>query len=379
MTSALAEFLDGDTSAAPAGQGGTPLCTLVRGLLERGRRVTVCALDPGVRERVTFRGELLTLRYGLYRARHHMRDGMLLERSTIRDLIRESRPDVVNAHWAYEYALGAQASGYPTLVTVHDWAPAILRHAPTPYWFARQFMYLRAVRRADALVAVSPYLGHKLERIARRPVTVIPDAVEPSWFTQEPRRARADAPLLVSVNSGFTSLKNVGTLLEAFPLVRKAIPASRLTLVGPGFEPRGAARQWAAERGLSAGVEFAGVLAPADVRALLGACDVLVHPSREESFGMPVVEAMARRTPVVGGQASGSVPWLLDGGRAGALADVRSPLSMAATIVALLGEPGLWRRSSEAGYRRARAYFSIGPVVEQYLDAYERLLAGEGR
>ena len=37
MTSALAEFLDADTADAPAGLGGTPLCTLVRGLLERGQ------------------------------------------------------------------------------------------------------------------------------------------------------------------------------------------------------------------------------------------------------------------------------------------------------------------------------------------------------
>ena len=378
MTAALAEFLDDDVAGAPGGQGGTPLCTLVRGLLERGSRVTVCSLDPTVRDRVTLRGELLTLRYGPYRKRRHMRDGMALERRTIRDLICESSPDMVNAHWSYEYALGAMASGYPTLVTVHDWAPAILRYAPIPYWFARQFMYFRAVLGASALVAVSPYLGDKLERIAGRPATVIPDAVEPSWFTETPREPQGGlAPLLLSVNSGFTALKNVATLLEALPLIRLAVPGCRLTLVGPGFETEGPADRWATARRLTAGVEFVGVLPTSGVRAQLAQSDVLVHPSRSESFGMPIIEAMARRTPVVAGQASGAVPWVLDGGRAGALTDVGSPLSLAAAVAALLTDTALWTRCSEAGYRRARAHFSTGRVVDQYLDAYERLLAQE--
>lgn len=378
MTSALADFLDADTAEAPVGLGGTNLCTLVRGLLDQGQRVTVCSLDPSVRERVTLRGDLLTLRYGPYRKRRHMRDGMVLERTAIRDLILESRPDLVNAHWAYEYALGAIATGYPTLVTVHDWAPAILRYAPIPYWFARQFMYFRAVRRADGLAAVSPYLCHKLERVVRRPVTLIPDAVEPSWFTEKPRQLDGDAPVLLSINSGFTSLKNVTALLEALPLIRQAIPACRLALVGPGFEAGGPAQLWATPRGLTAGVDFAGVAPPAGVRELLARSDVLVHPSREEAFGMPLIEAMARRTPVVGGQASGAVPWVLDGGRAGVLADVDSPLSLAANVVALLDDAALWSHYSEAGYQRVRAHFTTGQVVEQYLNAYERLLA-EGR
>lgn len=374
MTSALAEYLDADIKDAPAGLGGTNLCSLVRALLERGHRVSVCSLDPSVSDRVTLHGDLLTLRYGPYRERHRMRDGMVFERTVIRALIHAARPDLVNAHWAYEYALGAIASGCPTLVTVHDWAPAILRHAPTPYWFAQQFMYFRAVRNADALATVSPYLCRKLQHVVGHPVTLIPNAVEPSWFTDRPRRPSRDAPEIVSVNSGFTTRKNVTTLIEALPLIRAISPACRLTLVGPGFEQGGTAHLWAEARGLGTGVKFAGPLPPAGVRELLARCDVLVHPAREEAFGMPLVEAMARRTPVVGGRASGAVPWLLDGGRAGVLADVNSPLSIAASVVVLLKDDALWACFSAAGYERAKTHFSTEQVVDAYLNAYTQLL-----
>lgn len=375
MTSSLIEHLHDASEDAPAGLGGTNLCSLVIALLEQGHRVSVFSLDPSVKDQVTLRGELLTLRYGPYRERHHMRDAMRVERMAIRDLIRESQPDVVNAHWAYEYALGAIASGYPTLVTVHDWAPAILRYAPIPYWLARQFMYFRALSGADALAAVSPYICHKVQRAVRRPVALIPDAVEPSWFAKEPRMPNHGAREILSINSGFTKRKNPTALLQALPLIRQAIPRCRLTLVGPGFDCGGAAHTWAEARGLASGVDFVGAVRPSGVRELLSRCDVLVHPAREEAFGMPLIEAMARRTPIVGGRASGAVPWVLDGGRAGVLADVGSPISLAASAVALLEDTGLWTLYSEAGYRRAEAHFSTDHIVPPYLNAYRQLLA----
>lgn len=375
MTASLSDLLGGDVQGAPAGQGGTPLVTLARGLVERGRRVTVCSLDPAVTHgTVSLRGDRLTVRYAPYRSRRHMRDGMAAERAAVRDLVAAARPDVVNAHWSYEYALGALAAGFPTLVTVHDWGPAVLRHNPTPYWAARQAMYLRAVRSADALTAVSPYLCDKLRRVVRRTAALIPDGLEPVWFAEERCEPDMFAPVVLSVNSGFTPLKNVTTLLEAFALVRRVLPACRLTLVGPGFEPGGAAAQWAAPRRLAAGVDFAGVLSPAGVRELMRASSVLAHPSREESFGMPLIEAMACRTPVMGGATSGAVPWILDEGRAGVLTDVTSPSSIAAAAVVLLQDSDLWRRYSRAGHRRAAAYYSSERVVAQYLEAYDRLV-----
>jgi L-malate glycosyltransferase len=373
-TSALAEFLDTDTAAAPAGLGGMPLCSVARGLLKNRLQVTICSLDPSVQHPVTLRGELLTLRYGPFRERRHMRDGMRLERTAIRDLLRESRPDLVNAHWTYEYALGALASGYPTLVTAHDWGPAIVRYAPIPYWFARQPMYVWAVHRADALSAVSPYLCRRIARFTGRHVNLTPNALDPSWYVEGPRTLNQDCPVVTSINAGFTARKNVSPLLQAMPLVREAAPSCRLTLVGSDFEPGGVAWQWAHSRGLADGVDFLGPLTSAGVRGVLTKTDVLVHPSREEAFGMTLIEAMACGTPMVGGLRSGAVPWVLDGGRAGVLTDVRSPDSIAASVAALITTPELWQRYSLAGFRHVRTTFSLERIVDAYLNAYERLL-----
>ena len=376
MTDSLAEFLDEDVVAdAPAGTPSPFLPGLVKALLGRGHRVTVCALDPSVGDRVTLHGDMLTVMYGPYRQRHNMRDGMRAERAAVRGLIEEARPDLVNAHWAYEYALGALSSGYPTVVTVHDWGPAIVRYAPIPYWFARQLMYLRAVRRAPLLTAVSPYIYCRLKWITTRPITLIPNGVEAALFRAEARRSNTEEPLVISVNHGFQARKNVTSLLRAFRLVRQTIARCRMLLLGSGFEEEGPAHAWARARGLEEGVEFVGPVSNSRVLELLDSADLLVHPSREEAFGMTLIEAMARRTPVVAGRTSGAVPWVLDEGSAGVLADVTSPSDLAASMVALLEDQSLWEHYSTSGYRNAAKRFSMHDVVDRYLATYKRLLA----
>jgi glycosyltransferase involved in cell wall biosynthesis len=376
LTAALREFLDGQLTGAPVGLGTTPpLTTLVRALVRRGQRVTVCTLDPSVRQAVTLRGPRLTVRYGPFREHHHMRDGMRGEIAAVRGLIRAAQPDVVNAHWAYEYSLGALSTGHPTLITVHDWGPSIVRHSPIPYWFARQLMYFRSVRRAQALSAVSPYLQGKLARVARCAVSLTPNGLEPPQISHSPRRLNNDKPLIMTVNHGFQSLKNVTTLLRAFPLVRSVIPACRLLLVGRGYEHGGLAHEWARERGLADALRFAGHVEHERIFDLLDTVDMLVHPSLEEAFGLTLIEAMARGTPALGGQDSGAVPWVLDGGKAGPLVDVRSPVDLAAGIVAVLQDQGTWHRYSEAGRRNVLRRFCMDTIVDDYLDAYERLLS----
>ena len=104
------------------------------------------------------------------------------------------------------------------------------------------------------------------------------------------------------------------------------------------------------------------------------AADVFIHPSIEESFGMVLIEAMAKKTPVIAGEKSGAVPWVLDYGRAGVLAEIRSPESIATEVINLLSNHKKWEVYSEAGFNYVKENFVISKVVDQYLDEYNRIL-----
>lgn len=389
MTKPLAPFLDGDADLLPPGQGGTPVWQLAVDLVNRGQRVSVVTLDRGVSTPVTARGPLLDLTYGTYRRVHRMRDLMRVERHAVRDGILRTRPALVHAHWCYEYALGALASGIPTLVTVHDWMPTILRLMNArywPYWSGRTLLYFTTLARARYLTANSPYTAEKVRRFTRASLEVVPNGVpDGDFFLPGSREAGGRRPqpaghqVIVTVNNGFGPLKNVRRLLEAYRELRQKVIGCELHVIGDGYQSGGPCEAWAREHGLARGAVFLGPLPHDEVLSRMRGATVLAHPAREESFGMTLIEAMSQRLPVIGGARSGAVPWVLSGGKAGLLVDVDDPRAIAWAIEAVLTNEALRKRLAGEGYAHAWENFRQSHVTDLYLDAYRRLLAEEAR
>ena len=97
---------------------------------------------------------------------------------------------------------------------------------------------------------------------------------------------------------GLIERKGVRWLLEAFAICRRDDPALTLTLFGEG-ELRPDLEKRAAELGVAEVVTFVGAVPPARALRLMRRYDLLVHPSRYETFGVVVVEAVAAGMPVI--------------------------------------------------------------------------------
>jgi L-malate glycosyltransferase len=375
---ALSTWLDpkGADARAPRGLGGISVTHVATTLLDRGHELAIATLDYEVDGEVHLSGPRLSVRIGPYRRRGRARDAFRIERSFLEQALRRERPDVVHAHWTYEYALGALAAGTPTLVTVRDWAPAILALHPHPYRLMRLLMALRTFVEASHFTAVSPYIEQRLRRWRVGDVTLVPNGIPDAYFAGTRGSDEGDDPVTVAVNNGFGRRKNVHTLLRAWPRISEQVPGARLRLVGLGYEPHGPAHLWARERGLAEGVEFYGPVGQAQVMRILADAALLIHAAREESFGLVLIEAMAVGTPVIGGATSGAVPWVLDGGNAGLLTDIESPRAIADAAAALLSEPA--RREAVASRGRTRAWqmFRMSAVAARYVEEYERVIRG---
>jgi glycosyltransferase involved in cell wall biosynthesis len=390
LTEPLAQFLDGDADGLPAGVGGASsvVSQLVSDLVRRGQRVSVVTLDQAVAAPVTASGPVLDVVYGPRRTRHSMRDLMRVERHAVRDGVLRTRPDLVHAHWCYEYALGALASGIPTLLTAHDWMPAILRLTRARYWpygSGLTLLYFTTLARARYVTCNSPYTAEKVRRFTRASLEVVPNGVTDGDFFvpggQETRgRPRpAGSPIIVSVNNGFGPRKNVSRLLEAYRTLRQQGIDSELQLIGDGYGSGGPCQSWARQRRLAEGVTFLGPLPRDEILLRMREATLLAHPAREESFGMTLIEAMSQRLPVVGGARSGAVPWVLGDGKAGLLVDVNDPRAIAQAVGAVLTRETLRKRLASDGYARAWQSFRQSHVTDLYLDAYRRVLAEETR
>ncbi|HEY3529244.1 MAG TPA: glycosyltransferase family 4 protein [Nocardioides sp.] len=343
-------------------------------LVELNHRVHVVTLDPTAGRPYQLTGPSLDVSVLPMRprARDRALDGFRVERRLLADALRSATPDIVHAHWTYEFALAAERSGLPTLVTVHDWAPAVLAQYRDMYRAIRLGMQVRALAAAKHVSAVSPYIQGKVRSRYRKSCSLIPNGIADAYF-DVPSPERADGVRFGCLVTSDDRRKNLGPLLEAFGLVRaRAGSPAHLTVAGGGCGPEDRLHRWARERGLHAGVEFRGRVEATEVPAYLAGLDVFVHPAREESFGMTLVEAMAAGVPVVGGRRSGAVPWLLENGRSGVLADVTHPGGLADAMRTLLDV-----REREAWGARARARaenFRMSAVADLYVEEYRRVL-----
>jgi glycosyltransferase involved in cell wall biosynthesis len=159
------------------------------------------------------------------------------------------------------------------------------------------------------------------------------------------------------------------TVAALFVARRTVDPGAHLTVVGSPSEPAyaGALRRYVATLGLGDAVEFVTGIDDASLAAHYRASDVLVMLSDHEGFGVPLVEAMGHRLPVVAFDA-GAVREVL--GDAGVILDRKHPRAVVAAVTGLLGDDDRRRSLVEAGVGRFAA-LDLGSAAERLVAAVQ--------
>jgi glycosyltransferase involved in cell wall biosynthesis len=386
----LADLLDEESRRLLTGLDGvsaTPVLPLVREWHKCGHNLAIFCLERSAPKIRILRGDRLVFHVlPKRRARSYMPDFYRIERRLIREAIQQERPDVINAQWSYEHALGALDCGIPTLITCQD---TPLRYAwISKHWFTtfQLLVAWRVVRRANRLVCISPYTAEHIRKYFRPrcPVDVVPNGIMPEVFDRGERRlrqagARQASFTLCSVG-GWGKIKNNATLLKAFSIVRERHPSARLALIGREVGPGQAAEQWARHRGLHEGIVFKGMMPYQKVLDFLETeVDMMVHPSLIETQCLALVEAMACGVPVIGGCDSGAVSWTLEEGRSGYLCDIRNEHALAGTIIEALKQPDRNRDLVKRAWDSAKKRFNQHQVANANEVILRQMLTVEAR
>lgn len=174
----------------------------------------------------------------------------------------------------------------------------------------------------------------------------------------------------------FAPQKAHDVLLRAFAEARQQRPDLRLLLVGddPFGDGRVRAEAVAKELGVHGPALFAGIRR--DVPRLLAASDVFTMASLWEGLGLVFLEAMATGLAVLATDVS-AVPEVVLEGKTGRLVPPSDAPAMARAMVELAGDPAGRRKMGAVGAARVRAEFGLDRMVEETLDVYRRVLAGE--
>ena len=211
------------------------------------------------------------------------------------------------------------------------------------------------------LAAVSKHTADQLAHyFGRRDVTVIPNGVDLKHFSAEavvPLRAASrqrwhcapEQTVLLLIGNDWRN-KGLPALLEA--MARCSDLPLRLLVAGQDNQAAFRARR--AIAGLGERVEFCG---PAEeVRSFYAAADVLVAPSLEDSFNLPVLEAMACGLPCIVSPKAGVSEWLTHGFNALLLRDPEDAAEIAEAIRVMAGGAQLRETLAENAMATAKKF-----------------------
>jgi N-acetyl-alpha-D-glucosaminyl L-malate synthase BshA len=335
-------------------------------------RLALHTCDPELSRRISFH-QVASQVYAMF---HHQPYTLALA-SKIAQVAKRYEVPVIHAHYAIPHTVAAHlaremlAGQTSVVTTLHGTDITIVGLDPS-----YRGIVTYALNNSDAVTAVSQFLVKSTRREFPYDgeIEVIPNFVAPEVFHPDQPEAAAIrerfAPghraLLVHV-SNYRKVKRAPVTCEIFAALRESTPA-HLLMIGEG--PDRASTEECVERlGISADVSF--IDSTLELPPYLAAADLMLLPSKSESFGLAALEAMACGTPVVA-SAIGGLPEVIDDGVDGVLLPPDDIPGMIDAVRGLLSDRSRLERMARAAAEKPQARFPRDAQVDKYLKVYER-------
>lgn len=219
------------------------------------------------------------------------------------------------------------------------------------------------------------------EYSAPKGVVVLPHGVrdESRRFARKRRRDGRIRVLLVGL---LDKRKGADVLFDIIPGILSRFPMIEFVLAGPAYPmvelqhqtlPLAMKRKLAAKPDTLQRVRFLGVVNDSELYQHYADADMLLLPSRYESFGLSVIEAMSFGLPVVAWKAGGVCETVIDG-VTGILVEVEDRKGLVEAIGRLALDSGLRRRFGASARQRYLSRFSTAVSVPRTIAAYRNIV-----
>lgn len=325
------------------------------------------------------------------RVRNDRRDGIVRQMDSLCDSFVErfkaveklfGRFDVLHGHdWHPVTALTRfKKKGRNFVLTFHstEWGRNGNHHSDSPQ--AREISHREWLGGYEAgeLIVTSRTLMDELQYIYKIPsfkLNLVPNGIFPKKMRRDIHPAEVkprygigpEAPLILFVGR-MRYQKGPDLLVRAVPHVLKKSRGSRFVFAGDG-DMRMACEERARHAGVADACTFTGYLPDAELVDLFNVCDMLAVPSRNEPFGIVVLEAWDACKPAIGTDAVGIIDNFVNGIKARP-----DPESLAWCISDVVDKPGALKWMGMQGKKLVDSTYDWDIIVDELLKVYSKVL-----
>jgi glycosyltransferase involved in cell wall biosynthesis len=301
---------------------------------------------------------------------------LAIPRPTIGKALARFQPDLIHAVNPAVLGIGgiyyAKTTNTPLIASYHTHLPQYLQHygfgALEPLlWELLKLAHNQAqLNLCTSTAMVRELASHGIERLDLWQRGVDTDMYQPHLASAKMRshltQGNPDAPLLIYVGrlSAEKEIDRIKPVLEA-------IPNARLALVGNGPNKEALEAHFAGTN-----TYFVGYLQGLELASAYASADAFIFPSRTETLGLVLLEAMAAGCPVVAAN-SGGIPDIVTDGVNGFLFDPNEPESAIVATRKLFADDSIRQQMRENARREAEKW-SWMAATSQLQDYYRTVL-----
>jgi glycosyltransferase involved in cell wall biosynthesis len=282
---------------------------------------------------------------------------------------------------SHELPLGIQKTAIKSVVTIHD---LIFKIYPKTYKafdrmiYDHKFKY--ACQKSDKIVAISESTKNDIVDfygIDEDKIEVVYQACSPLYLDLQSAEAVKKVKVKYQLPENY--LLYVGSVIErkgllkiiqALELIKKEdrLP---LVIVGEGGSYAEKVKKYADEKGLERWLIWISVQENAELQAFYQGAKIFIYPSIYEGFGIPVVEALLSKTPVITSNVS-SLPEAA--GPNSICVNPNNPAELSTAIIQILGDSVLQEKMKLEGRIYAESMFNNEIVTAKMMKIYEGLV-----
>lgn len=295
----------------------------------------------------------------------------------LKKIYNETKPDIVNVHYASSYGFAARLSGiHPVILNV--WGSDVYEF---PYLKKINMKIIKGnLKYADCIASTSNIMADQVRKLLGDPnlkIPITPFGVDTEKFKPIPNKEKDDK-IIIGVVKSLAHKYGIDNTIKAFGLLLKDLKLSHpevwektyLYIYGEGPE-KDNLKALIDSLKLNSKVLFKGVISNDKLPQAMSVFSVACLTSRMESFGVAAVESMAMGIPVVASNADGYRE-VIENNKTGIVVDKDNPAKIAQALKKLVLDRELREKMGIDGRIRVKTLYDWNDNVDSMLTIYEK-------